>query len=208
MKKKKDIVLSHVLILAVVAGALAGALVTFLMLNFQSHDQDYYINEFYSAETAAHVSPHHIRKGMDKADNSFILVDLRSQEEYEREHIIGAVNVPAYKSPEKSAYGDVDRIVNGFKELELENPGKELIVYCYSIPCMTGSKIGKMLADHDIYVKHLGVGWNEWRYFWTQWNHEHEWEKTNVENYVISGLEPGVPELRDYSGCSAGEFGC
>jgi rhodanese-related sulfurtransferase len=208
MVKKKNYFSFNVVVFALVAGAIAGGLVSLIILNMQTHDQDYYINEFYSAETATHVSPHHIRKGMDKADNSFVLVDLRSQEEYEREHIIGAVNIPAYKSPDKSAYGDVERIVHSFKTLEEQYPGKELIVYCYSIPCMTGRKVGKMLAEHEVYVKHLGVGWNEWRYFWTMWNHEHEWEKTNVEDYVTSGLEPGVPELRDYSGCSVGEFGC
>ena len=75
--------------------------------------------------------------------------------------------------------------MNSFRELRAANPDKDFIVYCYSIPCMTGRKVGKMLVDHDIYVKHLGIGWNEWRYFWTLWNHAHEWNQTNVMDYNI-----------------------
>jgi len=37
---------------------------------------------------------------------------------------------------------------------------------------MTGRKIGKMLAEKEIYVKHPNIGWNEWRYYWNLWNHE------------------------------------
>src|SRR3989338_8465778 len=147
-----------IIILAIVFGALAGALSTFILLNFQTPSQEDLIKDFYLNENAVHVSPHSIRKAMDKGDNSFILVDLRSQEEYEQEHIIGAVSVPAYKDPDTSAYGDLGRITNSFKELEAENPNKDIVIYCYSMPCMTGRKVGQMLADKGIYVKHLGIG--------------------------------------------------
>lgn len=167
------------------------------------------IADFYDIEVAVSVSPHGLRKKMDKGDKSFILVDLRSQEEYETEHVVGAINIPAYSDPNNSAYDQVDRIVNSFRELEKE--GKEIIVYCYSIPCMTGRKIGHMLADHDIYVKALGVGWNEWKYYWNLWNHDGE-AAVNPEDYVISGSEPGEPKINlveSLSPCTIDEeFGC
>ena len=136
-----------------------------------------------------------------------VIVDLRSQEEYEKEHIIGAINIPAYKDPNTSAYGDVERIVNSFSELD---QSKDIIVYCYSGPCMTGRKVGKMLVDNGIYVKHLGIGGNEWRYHWDLWNHEHEWDVTDVEDYIYSGPEPGVIEGADATEvCDIkNEFGC
>lgn len=49
---------------------------------------------------------------------------------------------------------------------------------------MTGRKVGKMLAKEGIYVKHLGIGWNEWRYDWKSWNHPHEWDITNPMDYI------------------------
>tara|TARA_Y100000310_G_scaffold342862_1_gene447934 strand:- start:3435 stop:4034 length:600 start_codon:yes stop_codon:yes gene_type:complete len=161
------------------------------------------IKDYYKTEVAIHVSPHHLRKAMTKGDDSFVLIDLRSAEEYEREHIKSAINIPAYKNPDKSAYDDVERIVNAFSKLPKD---KEIIVYCYSIPCMTGRKIGNMLAEHDIYIKQLGIGWNEWKYYWELWNHEHEWAKTDVNDYIEVGenARSQIPlEL-----CTSGEFSC
>ncbi len=201
---------SNIIILAVVFGIVVGSLVTVALFNVQERSQNEIVRDFYITENAVHVSPHSIRKSMDNGYDSFILVDLRSQEEYEREHIVGAVSIPAYSDPNTSAYGDVERIVNSFKELKLDNPDKDIVVYCYSMPCMTGRKIGLMLAEHDIYVKQLGIGWNEWRYYWNLWNHEHEWNVTRVEDYISSGKEPGIPKIRiNSTACPIdNEFGC
>jgi len=197
----------------IILSVIIGSLTTFVILNINSESKEKLIKEFYLSETAVQVSPHHLRKAIMKGEDDFILVDLRSQEEYEREHIIGAVNIPAYKSPDKSAYGDVERIVNSFREIRENNPDKDLIVYCYSSPCMTGSKVGKMLAENEIYVQKLGIGWNEWKYFWNLWNHEHEWNQTNVENYIFSGSEPGKFIVNNSTNSSKvcpieGDLGC
>lgn len=195
------------IILAIIFGSLSAILTTLLILTFYTPSEEKLIKDFYLIETSVHISPHSLRGKMDKGINDFILVDLRSQEEYEKEHIIGAINIPAYKDPKTSAYGDVDRIVNSFKQLP---KNREIIVYCYSTPCMTGRKIGKMLAEHNIYVKHLGIGWNEWRYFWNLWNHEGEWNKTKVEDYIVSGKSPDVAKIKlNSTACPiSGEFGC
>ncbi len=194
------------LFIAIIAGALAGGAVTFV-LDLKSDSQEERIADFYATETAVLVSPHGLRGKMDKGDDDYILVDLRSAEEYEEEHIVGAINIPAYSDRHTSAYGDVERIVSSFRELGIE---KEVIVYCYSIPCMTGRKVGNMLAENGIYVKELGIGWNEWRYYWTLWNHPHEWDTTNPEDYVVSGVEPGTPTVREKrEACPIkGGFGC
>jgi rhodanese-related sulfurtransferase len=210
MKKMSKKIFFKTIVWAIVFGLISGGLASFFILNIQSPSEEELITDYYLTENAVHVSPHHIRKAMDKGESDFILVDVRSQEEYEEEHIIGAVSIPAYKDPDTSDYDDVERIVNAFQELIEDNPDKDIIIYCYSLPCMSGRKVGLMLAENDIYVQQLGVGWNEWRYFWTLWNHEHEWDLTNVEDYVISGEEPGVPEIKnDSTTCLIeGEFGC
>lgn len=192
--------------IAVIAGLIGGLAGSLIVLQIPS-SPNRLIAEFYATENAVHVSPHSLRTKMAKGDASFTLVDLRSAEEYEREHIAGAINIPAYSDPNTSAYGDVDRIVAAFRALP---EGKPVIVYCYSMPCMTGRKIGEMLAEHGMYVQHLGIGWNEWRHHWTLWNHEHEWDATKVQDYIASGLEPGVPK-RDpnyVSPCIEGQFDC
>lgn len=198
--------------IALVLGLLLGALGMYAYSTLQTPTEvtnEDRIAEFYKTENAVHVSPHSLRTHMaqGRADE-FVLVDLRSQEEYEKEHIISAINIPAYSDANTSAYGDVDRIVQAFKEVIAQNPNKDVIVYCYSTPCMTGRKIGNMLIEHDIYVKHLGIGWNEWRYDWNMWNHDGETPSV-VEDYIYSGSEPGVPVMRELiTPCSEGELGC
>lgn len=196
-----------IIILSIIFGAISGALVAFIVLNPQAPNENELIKDFYLTENAVHVSPHHIRKALDEGNSDFILVDLRSEEEYKEEHIVTAISIPAYRDKDTSAYSDTKRIIEEFSKLPKD---KDIIVYCYSTPCMTGRKIGKLLAENDIYVKHLGIGWNEWRYFWNQWNHEHEWEITNVEDYIASGEEPGTSKIKtDSNACPIdGELGC
>lgn len=199
---------AFVIALAIISGAAAGMAVEYLAFAPEEKTTEDLIKEYYEVENSVLVSPHSLRKKMSAGEDSFILVDLRSQQEYEKEHILGAVNIPAYSSPDKSDYGAVDRIVGSFKELKESNPGKNIIVYCYSLPCMTGRKIGLMLVDYDIYVKHLGIGWNEWKYSWDSWNHDSE-TPVNPNDYVISGSEPGFLNLENSLGaCSLGGFGC
>jgi len=197
------------IIISAIVGALVGSGVTFLYQNKQKSTEQELIKEFYEIENAVYVSPHGLRQKMSKGQtNDYILVDLRSQEEYEKEHIVTAVSVPAYKDPNTSAYDERDRIIGQFQELINKSPNKEIIVYCYSMPCMTGRKIGKMLTENGIYVKHLGIGWNEWRYFWNLWNHDGE-TPTKVEDFVVSGKDPGVPKMQELpSPCSEGDFSC
>jgi len=208
VKKDKKLI-NNIILISIFFGLLSGALGAYFVIEYKQPTTNNLIKEFYDVETATHVSPHGLRKHLGEDPNT-IIVDLRSQEEYEEEHIITAVNVPAYKDRDHSDYGAVDRIVSQFKEMKEQNQNAEFIVYCYSIPCMTGRKVGKMLADNGIYVKHLGVGWNEWRYFWTLWNHPHEWNNTKVEDYISSGPKPGEIK-KDFTGegCPIeGSLGC
>jgi len=195
-----------VIIISAIIGGIAGSGMTLAFNNFNKPAANDLIKEFYNVENAVYVSPHSLRQKMGRGETgSYILVDLRSREEYEKEHIVTAINIPAYKDPNTPAYEEKERIIGQFNALP---KNKEIIVYCYSMPCMTGRKIGKMLADSGIYVKHLGIGWNEWRYFWNLWNHDGE-TPTKVEDYIVSGKEPGTPKPVELpSPCGEGEFSC
>ncbi len=151
--------------------------------------------EFYAEEAATHVSPHSIRERMDKGDDSFILVDVRAVEDYEREHIIGAINIDTGQ-PLKDT-------LEAFRSLPAD---KQVIIYCYSTACMNGRKAGNFLAENGIYVQEMTVGWNEWRYGWEMWNYDTEWDDHQVEDYVIAGSEPGTPTVSEEedSGCPIG----
>jgi len=182
-QKGVDIFLIAIII---IISFIAGFIGAFLFNEYKLSNDNMLIKEYYAVENAVLVSPHSLRKKMDANINDFILVDLRSEEEYNISHIKGAINIPAYKDKDTSDYDSIARIVSSFRALKEKYPDKDIIVYCYSTPCMTGRKVGKILAEHGIYVKHLNIGWNEWRYFWQLWNHEHEWNITNVFNYIES----------------------
>lgn len=188
------------IVIALIAGGIGG------MVTSRSTPNDL-VREFYLTENAVHVSPHSLRKKMDKGETDFLLVDLRSPQEYETEHVVGAVNIPAYKDPNTSAYDETDRIVSSFRAIP---KNKDVIVYCYSTPCMTGRKIGKLLVENNIFVKHLGIGWNEWRYYWNLWNHDGE-TPSQWQDYVVSGKDPGTPKVKPpdtITPCTQGELGC
>lgn len=192
---------------SVLGGAIAGAGTAYGIMQYAiPHTAEHHIKDFYDVENAVHVSPHSVRRAMDKGERKYTIVDLRSPLEYANEHIVSAINIPAYTDPNTPAYGDVTRIVNAFNALPKD---KDTVVYCYSTPCMTGRKIGQILAEHDIYVKHLGIGWNEWKYDWKSWNHEHEWALTKPEDYIVHGKDPGTPQIRDLpNACGLNELGC
>lgn len=193
------------LVIVTVIAAIFGSASTLAIQSWKKPSTKELIKEFYLIENAVYVSPHSIRRDMDKGKQNYVLVDLRSAEEYEKAHVIGAINIPAYKDANTSAYDEVDRIVNAFRALPKD---KDVVVYCYSMPCMTGRKIGKMLVENDIYVKHLGIGWNEWRYYWNLWNHDGE-TASRVEDYIVGGKEPGKAVTRELpSPCGEGELSC
>ena len=203
---KREIFLVCVSVLAsLVVSLIAG----FLYINKLEKDhKNQLVKDYYETENLVHVSPHGLRLKMDQGQFEGVLVDLRSAEEYEAGHITGAINIPAYKDRFTSDYGAVERIVSEFKKIDKD---KEIIVYCYSVACMTGRKVGKMLTDQGIFVKHLNIGWNEWKNDWRSWNHEHEWYTTWAEQYMTRGKEAGEIKVKkefENKGCPADGFGC
>lgn len=198
----------HVFVTIIIS--LLTTVITYKYLSTKKPTNDDLIKNFYLTENAVHVSPHTVRKNMDKGDLSILLVDLRSRQEYEKEHVVGAVNIPAYRDPNTSISLDTEkdektRIIKAFQNLPKD---KNIVVYCYSMPCMTGRKVGKLLSDNGIFVKHLGIGWNEWRYYWNLWNHDGE-NPTTVEDYIVSGKDPGQPKIINIpSPCGEGELSC
>lgn len=151
------------------------------------------MKNFYEDEMATVVSPQTVKKYIDEKNKQYILVDLRSQAEYEKEHAIGAINIPATSMNEA-------QLVSSFKRLGTK---KEIIVHCYSAYCTLGRQVGQTLASNGIYVKEMTIGWSEWRYHWDLWN-----PGANIDDgktYVVSGkVDPNAPIIP----CTAGEFSC
>ncbi len=136
--------------------------------------------EFYTVENAVAVSPHDIRMEMDKWGKDFIIVDLRSAWEYEKEHIKWAINIPGVAG-DTNAEAQEARLVAEFAKLPKD---KRIIVHCYTHYCMLAKHVWLMLAKQGIYVHELNVGWNEWRYQWDLWNGEGTSKTVDINNYI------------------------
>jgi rhodanese-related sulfurtransferase len=125
-----------------------------------------YYSLYYDMNAELEVSPHTLMMtkltGQKYYPKEFILVDLRSYEEYKKERIIDSVNIPGQISEQE--------LVKRFQDLRNQYPNADIITFCYSSSCTLSKKVGKILAKHGIYVKHLNVGWLELRYFPESWN--------------------------------------
>lgn len=154
------------------------------------------ISNFYEDEMATAVSPVTVRKLIDKKDTNYILVDLRSKKEYDTEHIVTAVNIPAVSL-------SADQIVAQFRLLPKD---KQIIVHCYSAYCTLGREIGRLLSRHGIYVKEMNIGWSEWKYYWALWNPGDD--PKNGIPYVVTATASSDTKDSVITPCTQGEFGC
>lgn len=147
----------------------------------------------YEDEMATFISPTTVKKLIDEKNKDYVLVDLRSKPEYDKEHIISAINIPAVSM-------NTDQLVSAFKRIP---KGKQIIVHCYSASCTLGRQVGKTLAEHGIFVQEMDVGWNEWRYHWDAWNPGAG--PLDGKAYIVAGaVDPNAPIIP----CTNGEFGC
>ena len=135
--------------------------------------QDDLKKTYYDTQTATLVSPHSLRELIEYGQSPYLLVDLRERNDYLRSHIVGAINVVPSEN-----------LVEDFKKLQVENPYKTILTYCYTEVCMRGREVGRDLAAGGVFVRELGIGYNEWEHFWTKWNYENEWEHINIQDYM------------------------
>ncbi len=99
-----------------------------------------------------------------KNETDFELVDVRSSEEFNRGHIMGAVSLPVYSTEMVGKSGDVDvaSIKEAFKKYTTTD--KFLIIYAQNAYATIPSDIAAILSTGKKEVKALAVGWEEWQH--------------------------------------------
>jgi len=175
---QKHVYMIVIVILFAVIGYLLGS-------SAQSSPEESKIAAYYANSVATLVSPHSIRRSMDRGFHDYIVVDTRAASDYENGHISGALNIDSEQS--------VDEVVTAFREIE-RDAKKPILIYCYSASCMNGRKVGHKLAQSGIYVHEMTIGYNEWEFFPDTWNYPQEAGTYDIENYITRGTEPGEPE--------------
>ncbi len=176
------IIEARLLFLGVALGVLI-AIPIFALL--QGLAQPNLVKEYYDTENAVSMSPQDVISHLEKGNDSFILVDLRTMEEYENGHFVTSVNIPAGTMSSQE-------VVSAFSSLSRDKPP---VTYCYSSYCMLSRNVGKLLSDNGMYVKHLTAGWYE--------------ISRDYPGFIVNGAGPGA-YAPSGSGpvCSIGEIGC
>ncbi len=96
------------------------------------------------------ISIEELKQKMDSQED-FILIDSRSQVEYEEEHIKEAISVP---------YNKIEEIASGLDK------NKEIIIYCRGEACGTSRAMGSKLKEMDFEnVKEFPYKVKDWKNF-------------------------------------------
>jgi rhodanese-related sulfurtransferase len=90
-----------------------------------------------------------VRLDLQRGQNSFLLVDARSAQDFEECHIPGAINLPYRKITAEST-----------AHLSKEQP---LVVYCWSPGCNSATKAAARLSTLGFLVKEMIGGIEYWR---------------------------------------------
>lgn len=116
-------------------------------------------------------------------DTDYLLVDLRSEGEFSREHIRGAVSVPLYG--EFTDLKDL-KIKNDFvsKVKELRRDKKTVILYGNTRDSAYVRDAVSLLQNKNVDAYKLGAGWNEWRHFRNLWVPEAQWDTFDPDRYL------------------------
>ncbi len=113
----------------------------------------------------------------NKGHSDFMLVDLRLEDEYKKEHIKYAISFPV----EQGLDYDINKLVD---KIVARKPNKNVIVYGH----FSGSKITKeiteKLIEKNINAFSLSIGWNEWRHFRNLWLPESNWDNFDASSYL------------------------
>ena len=108
---------------------------------------------------------------MKKQDKNFLFVDLRSSQEFELEHIKGAVNLPSYQGKTLKEFSilDAKAILKNAGKTVSPNRNKKWILYSLSSGDPFVDEFQEVLRKKGIKVYRLTVGWNDWRNSFNSW---------------------------------------
>ncbi len=111
---------------------------------------------------------------MLKNRQEITVIDVRSSEEFMKEHIRGAINISLAES-----------IDNALVEERLAGREKNIpvVIYGNTAYSLEPRLLARYLYDKGFKAEPLAVGWNEWRHFVTLWLPESQWDIVSVDDF-------------------------
>lgn len=99
---------------------------------------------------------------LKKNESDFELIDIRSEAEYAKGHILTAVNIPIYGTDAINKKGDLDSATIKKLFADLVDKDKVVIIYAQNSYASLPLDIVTLLTPKSHNMKVLAVGWEEW----------------------------------------------
>lgn len=109
-----------------------------------------------------------------------VLLDVRSSEEYQKEHIVGALSYPLYTIQNEK----IKHIESESLSTEGIDKAKPIVVYGPSNSFQRQHAFVSELKKQGFNAKLLAVGWSELRHFQNIWIPEGLWGKIDVNSII------------------------
>jgi rhodanese-related sulfurtransferase len=104
--------------------------------------------EYLKAKLDYEASPYGLMQTLETSPGSILLVDVRDEEAFRQEHILGAANIPAAQLVTRLADLPKDRTI---------------VAYCWDMTCALAPKAALELAQKGFKVQFLAGGIEEWK---------------------------------------------
>lgn len=131
--------------------------------------------------TTQYYDPLDLIEAVRKQSNKIVVLDIRSEAEYKKEHIKYAVSVPFYTiENDRINYIDVQE---GIKKISIDK-SKLLVLYGPSTSFQPQQTIVSELEKKGYTAQLLAIGWNELRHFQNIWIPEGLWGKIDVNSIL------------------------
>lgn len=134
------------------------------------------------------IDPVMVKELIDSSEKSYIIIDIRSADEYKQKHIKGAINIPSYSDP-KNIY---QSLTNKNQELNKQSKkliGKKLIVvYGYHPEADITYDMVEFFKKMGITVRILNISWYEWGSNFYSWMPSGALINFSINNY-LEGVE-------------------
>lgn len=128
-----------------------------------------------------YYDPLDLVEAVKKQNNNIIFLDIRSAQEYKKEHIKYAVSVPFYTiENDRINYIDVQE---GIKKISIDK-SRLLVLYGPSTSFQPQQMIVSELKKKGYTAQLLAIGWNELRHFQNIWIPEGLWGKIDVNSIL------------------------
>jgi len=119
-------------------------------------------------EKSLYFDPLNLIEWLKKPDEKMVLVDIRDEESFEKEHIKTAVN-----------FQEADEIIRWLK-----NKKSTVVIYGSYGNDLKTKTAAYQLINQGIQTKILSIGYNEFRHLKILWLPQSLWDKINLEDFI------------------------